>query len=380
MASIDNKDMCEMLDIFQQETKKRVYQANVPYDTWRSLKHSKTVTINAIEKGYELVYFNKQNKKSVYLCHTDDDGFGHFLHRYYESHQFAVNDNNMNYIKTNSDLEYNTVTIPIEKNIATATSTGTDGIYNHFITTTGGLTSNWDTDKVYTSVTNDLEEKIDEINKKINEDKENKTPMKGFNFDFGSCVNDNIRMSVYGLAVKNNAGTWVSYNPKSGEIIDVDILNFDGRKFMFKMPVAIKDIEVGDIVIHNHLPMFVTNIDDGNIKAVDVYAGERKEIIPTTNMFGFNFVTKVVSFFNSMDNAPTPDQPFGNMLPFLMMSEDSANTDKDTMLMFMLMQNGQMGDIMKNPMMLYFMFREDKDNDILPFLLMTMNSNKNSAE
>ena len=91
----------------------------------------------------------------------------------------------------------------------------------------------------------------DRINKVLNEqntfnnnvdDKKGNNKMKAFNFDFGPCTNDNIRMSMYGLAVKNAAGTWVSYNPESKEIIDVDVFNFDGGKFLYKMPVAIKDV------------------------------------------------------------------------------------------------------------------------------------------
>ena len=68
-------------------------------------------------------------------------------------------------------------------------------------------------------------------------------------FDFGSCENDNVKMSIYGVAVKNNNGTWVSYDSKSGNVIDVDILNFSA-KYLYKMPVAIKDIAPGDVVIH----------------------------------------------------------------------------------------------------------------------------------
>lgn len=214
--------------------------------------------------------------------------------------------------------------------------------------------------------------KEDVTNKMNNKKKEEEKEMKGFNFDFGPCTNDNVKMSMYGLAVQNNAGVWVSYNAKSGELIDVDILNFDGRKFMFKMPVAIKDIKVGDIVVHNRIPMFVISVDDG-IVAVDPRAGEEKKIIPTTNMFGFNFVTKVVSMFNAVGQAPTPDAPFGNMLPFMLMSEDNKDIDP-MMLMFMMNQNGgtATGFDMNNPMMWYFLMGKDgkTNNDMLPFMMM----------
>ena len=219
---------------------------------------------------------------------------------------------------------------------------------------------------------NDVEKMItDKINENNNEKKE-KEEMKGFNFDFGPCTGDQVRMSMYGLAVKNAAGTYVSYNPKSGEIVDVDVLNFDGAKFMYKIPVAIKEIAVGDIIVHNRKPMFVTALpiaDATAITCVDVCAGEQKQIIPTVNMFGFNFVTKIVSLFNTVgDNAPTPDAPFGNMLPFMLMNE---GTDKIDPMMMMFMMGGKMD--MNNPMMMYFMLKDNKDTDMLPLLFMMQN-------
>ena len=219
-----------------------------------------------------------------------------------------------------------------------------------------------------------LKKPIDEISRILRKEKE-KTDMKGFNFDFGPCSNDNIRMSIYGLAVQNNAGIWVSYN--NGQIVDVDVFNFDGRQYMFKMPVAIKDIKVGDIVIHNRVPMFVTSTEGGSISAVDVRAGEAKTIIPTTNMFGFNFVTKIVSMFDAFTGAPTADQPFGNMLPFIMMGD---NKDIDPMMMFFMMNQGNANFDMSNPMMLYFMMGKDgKSNDWMLPMMMNMQTGKHEC-
>ena len=219
----------------------------------------------------------------------------------------------------------------------------------------------------------------DRINKVLNEqntfnnvdDKKGNNKMKAFNFDFGPCTNDNIRMSMYGLAVKNANGTWVSYNPESKEIIDVDIFNFDGGKFLYKMPVAIKDVKVGDIVIHNRKAMFVTEVAETGMTAIDPQAGEEKKILLTKSPFGFNFATKVVSLFNMTSDAPTPDAPFGNMLPFLMMSENSGEFDMNTMLMLSMM-GGQSGmDFSKNPMMMYFLMKDSKNaDDLLPLMFM----------
>lgn len=224
----------------------------------------------------------------------------------------------------------------------------------------------------------------DQINKVLNEqntfnnnvdNKKGNKKMKAFNFDFGPCTTDNIRMSIYGLAVKNANGTWVSYNPESKEIIDVDIFNFDGGKFLYKMPVAIKDIAPGMVIVHNRKAMFVIEVSDSGITVVDPQAGEEKKILPTKNCFNFNFYTRVVSLFDSFmkspENAPSAENPFGNMLPFLMMSENSGEFDMNTMLMLSMM-GGQGGmDFSKNPMMMYFLMKDSKSaDDLLPLMFM----------
>lgn len=212
------------------------------------------------------------------------------------------------------------------------------------------------------------------FNNNVDNKKENKK-MKAFNFDFGPCTTDNIRMSMYGLAVKNANGTWVSYNPESKEIIDVDIFNFDGGKFLYKMPVAIKDIAPGMVIVHNRKAMFVIEVGDSGITVVDPQAGEEKKILPTKNCFNFNFYTRVVSLFDSFmkspENAPSAENPFGNMLPIFMMSENSGEFDMNTMLMLSMM-GGQSGmDFSKNPMMMYFLMKDSKNaDDLLPLMFM----------
>ena len=193
----------------------------------------------------------------------------------------------------------------------------------------------------------------------------NESEKKEMKFNFGPCSNDNVRMSMYGLAVKNKAGTWVSYN--DGKIIDVEPFNFDGRKYLYKIPVAFKDIAAGDILIHNGVPVFVSSVEKG-IHVIDVYDGCEKDIILTSNMFGFEYATKVVSLFNMTKQAPTAEQPFGNFLPFLM-AKEGENIDP---MMFMLMSGGKFD--MSNPMMMYFLMG---NKELDPMMLMfMMNNNK----
>ena len=193
--------------------------------------------------------------------------------------------------------------------------------------------------------------------------------MKGFNFDFGPC-GSTVRLSMYGMAIQNVAGEWVSYNPDSGEIVNVDVFNMpDGGKYMYKMPVAIKDVKEGDIVIHNRVPMFVTAIDkNGTFTVTDVRAGESKTIIPTRSPFGFNFITKIISLFGNM-MTPTTDNPFGNMWMFAFMSDDK-NFDMNDMMMLSMMSGNDFGSI--NPMMLMLMAdnKDSKSDWLMPLMLM----------
>ena len=137
-----------------------------------------------------------------------------------------------------------------------------------------------------------------------------------FNFDFGSSAgNSGVSMSMYGLAVKNRTGKWVSYDSTTKNIVDVDILNFPNmNKYIYKMPVAQKDISAGDIVVHLGRPVFVNKVlETGSLLVVDVYDGEEKIILPAQSPFGFNFYTKIVSLLNFGANTASADTPFGNM-------------------------------------------------------------------
>ena len=194
----------------------------------------------------------------------------------------------------------------------------------------------------------------------VQEEKEKET--MNFNFDFGP-VDSSVRMSMYGMAVKNANGNYVAYDAANKRIMDVDILNFEGaNKFMYKMPVAVKDVAIGDIVVHMRKPMIVLNANEDNtFTVVDVYNGEEKIIIPANSPFGWSFMTKVVSFINF--GSADASNPFGNMLPLLLLS-DSKSKD-DNLLPLMLMAGGNMD--MSNPMMMYALMG-NRTND--PMMLM----------
>lgn len=204
-------------------------------------------------------------------------------------------------------------------------------------------------------------------------EKENMDMNKMFNgFEFGP-VDDRIKMSPYGMAIRNADGRYVSYDAKTRNIVDVEVFNFENHKLIWKMPVAVSAIAVGDTVIHMKKPMFVTNVTNG-ITVIDIFNGEVKTIVPAQNMFGFNFITKVVSLFNfTGDNTPSAENPFGNIMPFMLMGNEDMDM-KDFFMMMAVANGGNMNTMFQNPLMFYALMKDsDGVGDVLPFLMMGQN-------
>lgn len=410
-----------LLSKFQDAIDRKEYTEKIPYDTWRKLMRiTDEVQIDYVTPFIKI--FSPKDHNVVYSAKIYDHGFGRFFYdavfkkewnkdmtlNSASSATFTCDKADINRsvwdqlagtsVATKADTAYATAletkadymgyydsdsttgcpnygtttdhTIRINDNPLTTNTIELTGIpsldhfgYHDINGTWDSVASKRDVDDRIEELRRELEKKVDKAEMNVKKENDN---MKGFNFDFGPCGNT-VRLSMYGMAIQNVAGEWVSYNPDSGEIINVDVFNMaDGGKYMYKMPVAISDVAVGDIVIHNRVPMFVTAVNEnGTFEVTDVRAGEAKTVIPTRNMFGFNFMTKVVSMFNAFTNAPTADQPFGNMLPFLMMGEGK---DIDPMMMFFMM--GQGGNAQMNPMMMYFMMKDNKDFDPMMMFMM----------
>lgn len=331
----------ELLDEFEEWVVKGRAK-KIPYQEWRRLKQHAEDQVRVERDGWgKLGIFSETCWESIISCPCDDGSLGTYL-SYIHVHQL--------YDNAAYDLwqeRYN--------------RTAWQDIPKYVVTNEKNISMN-STDKA-------IIEKINEgasfsINRKEND---NMNLFKGF--DFGSCENDNVKMSMYGIAVKNANGTWVSYDPNSGNIIDVDILNFDA-KYLYKMPVAIKDVSESDVIIHNRKPMFVSKVEGSKILAIDPAAGEEKVVILTKSPFNFDFVTKVVNLFEGYFDAPSEDNPFGNLLPLMLLNNDKGSTDNLLPLLFL---NGGMGNTtMQNPMMLYLLLDKGNDkNDLLPLLMMT---------
>lgn len=203
------------------------------------------------------------------------------------------------------------------------------------------------------------------------EENENMKTNNLFNFDFGPVSENQFRLSPYGLAVNTKDNGWISYNKETEDIFNVEIINFDASKLIYRMPVALSEIAVGDILIHASKPVFVKSINK-EAKTVSVinYADATViDIVPIKSPFGFNFFTKVQTLIDFNDEKANADNPFGNLLPFLMLGD---NAEFNPML-FLLMNKDN--NFSNNPLMLYLLMSENGDsNAALPFLLMN-NSN-----
>lgn len=201
------------------------------------------------------------------------------------------------------------------------------------------------------------------------DNKKEKKDMSFFkNFEFGPVKNDNVRLSPYGLAVKNLDGSWVSYDAASDSIIDVDVFNFEGKNLIYKIPAAPHTVRAGDMIVHQGKGMYVlTDVCEGDtcVSVIDPRAGESKEILFTKSPFGFTFVTKLVSLLDMSGINANTDNPFGNLWPLALMGDKDC--DAGTMMAMMMMMNSEGCNFdMSNPMtMLAFTCGNDSDKTML---------------
>ena len=196
-------------------------------------------------------------------------------------------------------------------------------------------------------------------NNTINE-KEQKNMFGIQDLEFGKYKGTDVKMSIYGPAftvVGNGLGTWLSFD-KNNELIDVTDMVIDNIPLMV-MPVSPEKLSEGDFIHYTGVWMQVREIDiDGTITAYRLYDRTIQKVLPTKNIFGFNYYTKLITF-NFGENADS-DNPFGNLLPLMMFGEDGTNNDN--LLPLMLMSSNTSFDFKSNPMLLYMMMSKDSDN------------------
>jgi hypothetical protein len=362
------KDFGRLLDLFSEQVRNKLYK-KMPYDAWRNLASNRYAVYPAILRARDWCCVSDEIEETYTIDFGDltfefednDHSFGAFL----------ANKWNWNDLFT-QDLSHTSNKTFIDLGTCTATAAPSyASLSNALDNLSYAIAEN---QKSIMEINGDLIINKQHIKDIIDESagysirKENDDMNILKNFDFGPCTGDKVKLSLYGLAVQNSTGTWVSYDPASGSIIDVDILNFEGGKFLYKMPVAIKDIKVGDMIIHNRKPMYVTALGEnkGTVSAIDPAAGEEKVILCTKSPFGFDFITRVVNLFDGLGGGASADTPFGNMLPLMLLSGDGKGSDD--LLPFLLMNKGSFD--MSNPLALYCLMGGSKNRDLLPLMLM----------
>ena len=363
-----------LLDQFSEYVEEKRLE-KVPYHLWRDLvrwiqgadKYNAQVGLQYNNKQELEVYWSSRDVADYTLkrvfthkeFHAEDKSFGTFIYTFLEDEDTPWQESDPLYY---SNSEFSTIPLQPWDGIASLNDGSIAAATKAFKDMTNAIKKSATLPRK-----SSMDEAFKTINEKLDKERENKT-MK-FNFDFGTCEKDNIRMSPYGLAIKNADGAWVSYDVKSGNIVDVDIFNFDGGKYFFKMPVAVKDVKVGDVIVHNHTAVYVVSVDGGDIVIVDPRMGDKRTILPVTNMFGFNFITKVVNLFDGAMGTPSTDNPFGNMLPFFLMS--NSGSDIDPLVMAMLLNGGNAAGTFSNPMMLALLCGDQTNmRDVLPLMML----------
>ena len=293
-----------------------------------------------------------------------------------------------NYLNANSaKLNKEDITVPV--GFAKLVSDNSAYVNTATSTSISGTMSTKATSSIESEF-NEYKDKVNSILNRLNNESKNTTTEKEFNnmkkifgTYFGKFDTASIAMSIYGMAVKDTTGRHVTY--KDGEIMDVSEFVIPNMNYFFAMPTAISEIRVNDIILHQDKPMMcIKGNDDGSIRAIDFTTQEIKDIMPKKNLFGFNFVTKIVCPFGEnsfmMDGfGADSSNPFGNMLPMMMLMDDKDDTKDDTkdktdmLMMAMMMSNG--ADFTSNPMLMYMMM-SDGESAIDPMMLMLMMQNK----
>lgn len=204
---------------------------------------------------------------------------------------------------------------------------------------------------------------------KNNERNKNMDFSKMFNISFGKIFSDDVRASLYGIAVKGGDNRFRAFDKNSDKIMDVTGMVFDSD-MLFTIPIAVSAIKKGDVIINAGNYVTVTAIHpDSTLTVIDLKASEQKIAIPAKNMFGFDFVSKVYCPFEGIIGTPSNDNPFGiNPLMFMFLGDDMDNTTK--MMMAMSMMGGNADQSMLLPMMM--MGNKDKDKDSNSDMLMVM--------
>lgn len=209
-----------------------------------------------------------------------------------------------------------------------------------------------------------------------------------------------------GLALRKGiSNDFVAYNKDSKELTDVSGLTLKFDVPAFKLPVAVSQVAVGDIVIHNAEFAYVTKKADGYLETINPEKAVRGSVIPTKNaLLGAAFYTVVKTLdaageggFNPMLlMALNKGGDKSDLLPLLLASggiggQGKAGAIDPTMLMLLgddvedllplvLMQQGGATGAGFNPLFFLLSQKGGKGKDLLPLLMMSGGLNGQATE
>lgn len=202
--------------------------------------------------------------------------------------------------------------------------------------------------------------------------------LSSLNINCGKVNDPNLTASLNGVAIKGPDGQFRAYDKSKDKIMNVTGLTL-GNDYLYILPCALKDVKVGDVIVN--ADTFVTVIkvhNDGTFTVVDPKASEQKIAVPAQNIFGFNYVSKIVNLLDGMIN-PSDDNPFGiNPLTLVLLDETKSNDNSNLLFAAMLM--GQ-EDMDMSSMLPFLLMGKNGGNDMLTmFAMMNMMKPQKKSE
>lgn len=202
--------------------------------------------------------------------------------------------------------------------------------------------------------------------------------LSSLNINCGKVSDPNLTASLNGVAIKGLDGQFRAYDKSKDKIMNVTGLTL-GNDYLYVLPCALKDVKVGDVIVN--ADTFVTVIkvhNDGTFTVVDPKASEQKIAVPAQNIFGFNYVSKIVNLLDGMIN-PSDDNPFGiNPLTLVLLDETKSNDNSNLLFAAMLM--GQ-EDMDMSSMLPFLLMGKNGGNDMLTmFAMMNMMKPQKKSE
>ena len=190
------------------------------------------------------------------------------------------------------------------------------------------------------------------------------------NMQFGKLETNDIKYSIKGIAFKTTDGDYVCYNP---DFTFTNVANMVMDIPIFAIPVSKDQIKVGDVIKHNDAWVIVNDVTPSEIKVAKPWTKEIVSVIPETSIFGFSFYTKVMNPFENFGTTATADNPFGNILPFMLMSGGDTKNSNDILMMMIALGGGKID--FSNPMMMYMLIGDKGNaNDMLMMMMLSGNN------